>query len=382
VTTAPTTAQTLRKISTEVSERFLERRGVIDALILTILAKENAFILGPPGTGKSMLVRELITRFLGADLFEALLSKTRPDQAVLGPYDQGEFIRKTKGYLPEANFAFIDEVGKMSPTLGHDMLAVLNERVLHQVTAAGSTIDVPLYSAITASNELIVQESDDAAALWDRLLVRVTVDYIQESGAFHTLLTLDENGGSRTTLDFAALQHAIDVEVPAIKVPNAVIDVVMQLRDKLKDAEISVSDRRWRQCVKILRASAYLDGRSEVNDDDVHQLRYCLWDGPEQKLPVERMCLQVSNPLAEKLLGYAEDVETISRQVRDQRGKSAKDRAAAGVEANGKIKILLGDLTKLKTAMQAEGRSTTAVDETIARLDEVKSSIMVDLLGV
>lgn len=390
---APTTpvdlAATLRTIATEVNDLYLERKSAIDAIMLGILAKEHVFILGPPGTGKSALCREIIARFLGATYFETLLSKTRPDQAVLGPYDlpklrdKGEFVRRITGYLPEANFAFIDEAGKMSPTLGHDMLAILNERILHQVTdGQRSTLNVPLYSALTASNELIVQESEDAAALWDRLLVRVVVDHIQESGAFHALLQMDDTPVSRTTLPFDLLAHAIDVDVPAVKVPAEVIDLVLELREQLRAAEITVSDRRWRACTRLLRAAAFYAGRDTVVEDDVQVLRYALWDGPEQKSTVERTTLQVANPLAEKLMTITDELEEFARRIRAQKGKSTAERANVGVEINGKLQILVREIESVATELSNLGRTNTAVIEVNDRLKTIKKQVLSDLLGV
>lgn len=381
-------AKTLLKMADEVGSIFLERRHAIEAILLGLLTEENVFVLGPPGTGKSALNREIVRRITGINYFECLLSKTRPDQAVLGPYnlpllrDAGEFARNYGGYLPWAHIAFIDEVGKMSPTLGHDLLPILNERILHQVSGGNrSTVDVPLISAICASNELIVQESEDAAALWDRLLIRVVVDNIQEPGAFHQLLTMDDNVSSRTSLTLADLQEAI-IEVRDVKIPDPVIDVVMQLRDALRGAEIIVSDRRWRQCMRLLQGSAYLAGRDEATDDDVHVLRYALWDGPEQKTTVERLCLQVSNPLAEKLMTIAEEAEAIARKVREMKGKNNQEKAAYGIEANGKLKLIVTDITKVEKQMKVEGRSLVSVTEVSDRVASIKQSVLSDLLGM
>src|SRR5437879_876766 len=69
----------------EVSEMFPERRKVIEAVVLAILAKQHFFALGPPGTGKSLLFRTLFSAFTTARYFEALLSKSRPSEAILGP---------------------------------------------------------------------------------------------------------------------------------------------------------------------------------------------------------------------------------------------------------------------------------------------------------
>jgi len=315
-------ADALNLIQDELCQVFLERRSVIEAAIITVLAKHHMYLLGLPGTGKSDLIRELIQRFSGITYFETILSKTRPDAAILGPYnlpelrDKGDFHRKTAGFLPTANFAFLDEVGKMSPTLGHDLLAIANERLYHEVNGGRSAKPVPLYSMFTASNELIVEESDDAAALWDRLLVRVLVEGIQESGNMAILLQSAVAGNdprltatTRTEVDFTDLADVIDNVIPAIDVPVNVIETMLKLRDEMRSAEIIVSDRRWRQCIRLLQASAFKHGRTQVDEDDIHVCRYALWDVPTQISAVERMCLSLSNPVAEKCMGILDDVE-------------------------------------------------------------------------
>lgn len=386
-------AQSLRLILDEVASKYLERRAVIEAVIMAVLAKQHAFILGPPGTGKSEMTRDIIDRFVGASYFEALLSKTRADAAVLGPYDlpllktQGTFKRKDTGFLTDANFVFLDEAGKMSPTLGHDLLAALNERIKHEVNGHRSSHPIPLYTAVTASNELIVEESDDAAALWDRLLVRAVVDYIQESGNFAVLLQGAVAGANfgpttHTKVDFADLAVAIDDIVPAIDVPVGAIETVLKLRDELRSMEITPSDRRWRQCVRLLQASAFFNGRTQVEDDDLHVLRYALWDGPEQIQPVERATLSLSNPVAEKCLALLDDAEKIAAGIRDRKGQSLEARAAYGTEANGKLKVLVSEVAQLRQECLAAGRSVTKVEEVADRIAAVRRSVYVDCLDM
>lgn len=384
-------AASLRQILDEVSAEFLERRAVIEAVLMTVLAKEHCFILGPPGTGKSALVRNIVERIDNATYFEAILSKTRPDAAVLGPYDlpllknTGTFHRKDNGFLTSVEYAFLDEAGKMSPTLGHDLLAALNERIKHEVNGQRSAHKIPLMSCFTASNELIVEESDDGAALWDRLLVRTIVDDIQESGNFAVLLQSAVAGPStatRTTVEFKDLKQAIEIEVPQIDVPVGTLETMIKLRDELRSAQITPSGRRWKACVRLLQASAFFNGRSQVEDDDLHVLRYALWDGPEQIVPVERMTLSLSNPVAEKCLGLLDDAEQIAAGIRDRKGQSLEARAAYGTEANGKLKVLVSEIAALKQESLAAGRSTTKVDEVADRVAAVRRSVYVDCLDM
>lgn len=393
--TAHPVATKLNMIHNEVSSIFLERRAVIESAIITILAKHHWFGLGLPGTGKSDLIREVMDRIVGASYFEQILSKQRPDAAVLGPYDlpllrsNGTFKRKDTGFLTTVNFAFLDEIGKMSATLGHDLLAALNERVKHEVNGSRSVHAIPLYSVFAASNELIVEESEDAAALWDRLLVRVLIESIQESGNMALLLQSATAGNdlrltatSHTTVDWTDLQDVIDNVVPAIEVPLNVIETVLKLRDEMRSAEIVVSDRRWRQCVRLLQASAFYHGRTQVDEDDIHVLRYALWDVPAQINTVERMCLSLSNPVAEKCLGILDGAEDIGRGIRDRKGQALESRAAYGTEANGKIKVLVSELSQLRQECTAAGRSTTKLDEVADKLAAVRRSVYVDCLDM
>ena len=70
------------------------------------------------------------------------------------------------------------------------------------------------------SNEMLGHQSDDAAALWDRLLFRVQVGDIQDRGNFLRLLEGDAAPHLLTTIEWATLQDVIDNVVPAIKVTD------------------------------------------------------------------------------------------------------------------------------------------------------------------
>jgi len=55
---------------------FLDRADVIDGLLTSLITKQNAFLFGPPGTGKSELVRAITGGFEGSKYFGYLLSPT------------------------------------------------------------------------------------------------------------------------------------------------------------------------------------------------------------------------------------------------------------------------------------------------------------------
>ena len=381
-------AASLQLIQAELGSFFKERRTCIEAVGLALLTAEHAFILGPPGTAKSLLIRAFFRRFPDAAYFEQLLSKTQPPEAVLGPYDipglreHGHFHRKFQGFLPTAKLAMLDEIGKMSPTLGHNLLAVLNERLLHEVNGGRSVIDLPLSTVVGGSNELPTQESDDAAAFWDRVLIRIVISDIQETGNFIAMLTGPKDVPAGTTIVWDDMQDVIDNVIPAVTLPNDVMEVVAKLREQLRGAEITPSGRRWKQSMKLLQASAFMAGRTEATTDDIQVLRHSLWETPTQIAQVERMTLSVSNPIAEKALGILERAQEIAQEVRDSKGLALDKRAAIGTELHGRLRSCGEDLGRVRQEALSAGASVTKLDEVGAQISGIKASILQDLMGL
>lgn len=373
----------------ELSAEFVERRQMLEANALALLSKQHSFNLGLPGTGKSLIICSLMDRFPGARQFEALLSKTRPDAAILGPYnlpelrEHGNFHRKINGFLPTANLAFLDEIGKMGMTLGHDLLGILNERKYHEVNGDRTFQQVPLYTAFTASNEMITEDSDDAAALWDRLLIRVHVEPIKDRA--NLVLLLDGSlhaPATPTTIRWEDMTDVIDNVVPSIVIPRNVIEGAIELENQLKQHELAPSNRRLRQSMRVLQASAYLNGRSQVEEDDLYVLRYTMWDRPDQISTVERICLSISNPLAEQVLGILDKVEEIAAGISQRKGTALEHRAQYGAEATAKLKGAEAELHKLRQDSITAGRSVTKLDEAGERMAAVKRAVYIDCLDM
>lgn len=382
----PVAAQ-LHTVQAELGSFFKERGACIQAMVLTVLVGEHCFILGSPGTGKTYLVTCFINRFTGAITFEQSLAKDMPAEAVIGPWDipklrtHGDFQRKFNGFLPTAHLAMLDEIGKMSPTLGHNLLSLLNERKLFQVNGTRSSIDVPLSSVFGGSNEMPTTESDDAAALFDRLLVRVVVEPIKETGNFASFLNAGTPGAG-TQIDWADMQDVIKNVVPAVTIPTDVLEVVATLRTTLRGHSIVPSDRRWKASMKLLKANAFLNGRTEATTDDIEVLRHTLWDVPTEIPLVERLTLSVSNPIAEKALSVLEQAEEIATEVRDSKALALDKRAAIGSALHGRLKVISTDLAKVRQEALSAGASLTKVDEVGDRVSAIKASIYEDLLGL
>lgn len=339
------TAKTLIQIEDELNSYYLERTDLIRACMLALLSGQHLFVIGGPGTGKSATVDSLMEAIINARKFAIGLSKTRPTEAVLGPLDvlefrqNGNYFLKRAGYATAVELAKFDEVGKMASTLGHDLLHLLNEREYHEVNGGRSTHKAPLSTAFTTSNEMITDESDDAAALWDRLPIRVMVDYLQSSKNFAKLLASDEKFQVQTTIDWEELKDAIDNEVPAIVLSDEALRGMVKLRTDLKRTHhIEPGDRRFKIAVRILKANAFLDGRSEVSKVDLGVLRFILWDTVEQIDKVHEVCLEASNPFVKGLNEIKAQVQEIQTGVKDRETGDDGAKWQYGKEASDKLK--------------------------------------------
>src|SRR6266436_177341 len=107
-----------RRLSAEVLEpikrAFVGKDEIVDLMGVCLVAGENLFLLGPPGTAKSALVHELGRRLDGRT-FEYLLTRFTEPNELFGPFDirklrEGELVTNTEGMLPEADLIFLDEL--------------------------------------------------------------------------------------------------------------------------------------------------------------------------------------------------------------------------------------------------------------------------------
>ncbi|MFJ7999429.1 AAA family ATPase [Streptomyces sp. NPDC096310] len=382
------TAGRLRAISDEVSDRFYERADVVRTLLVTLLAGQHSLVLGPPGTAKSEMAREITGRVEGAAYWEILLSKFTAPTRMFGPIDvaalaRGEYRQVYDGRATTAHIAFIDEIFKCSTAALNETLGYLNERIYHPENG-GAPIRCPLIGAITASNEL--PGGEDSAAIYDRLLVRIEVGYLADPSNFAALVRSAAGrpaAAARTTVELAALRHAVTEAVPAVQVPDTIVDAVCTLRAALRRKELVASDRRWRQAVSLLQASAYLDGRPAVAETDLSVLTHVLWDSPAQRPAVEREVLHLVNPDAKEALDLADTVDELEAQLDAMAGQSREALSEWVIkQAHNKLAMAGKRLEKLREEAAGAGRSTAAIDRAIGRRRAVRARVLTEALGM
>ncbi|WP_457557923.1 AAA family ATPase [Candidatus Harpocratesius sp.] len=273
------------KILNQIDQKIVERKNENRLLLLGVLSGEHVLMLGPPGTAKSFSARTICSIIKGGKYFEYLLTKfTTPDE-IFGPIsisglNNDRYERKTELALPEAHIVFLDEIFKSSSSILNSLLTIINERKFHN----GSKItDVPLISLIGASNEKPAEnEEENLMALYDRFIIRLVVDNIQNEENFRKVVVDNCN-----ELEISETIHIDDIlnlqkSANLVKIPDEIWDQILQMKRRLKEHEIIISDRRWQRIIKILRISACIHGRSEIDESDLLLLRFLLIDDPSQ----------------------------------------------------------------------------------------------------
>ncbi|MFC9955786.1 AAA family ATPase [Streptomyces nigra] len=386
---AQTTAEKLRTIVSELSERFYERDDVVRTLAVTLLAGQHSLMLGPPGTAKSELARDLTSRVEGASYWEILLSKFTSPTRMFGPIDvgalaRGEYRQVYEGRATTAHVAFMDEIFKCSTAALNETLGYLNERIYHPENG-GEPIRCPLIGAITASNEL--PDADDSAAVYDRLLVRIEIGYLTDPSNFAALVRsavrAPAPASTPTTIHLSELQEAVTTTVPAVEVPDAMVDAICTLRAALRRKELIASDRRWRQAVGLLQASAYLDGRTEVTETDLSILTHVLWNSPAERPVVEREVLHLVNPDAKEALDLADTLAELETQLDAMAGQSREALSDWVIKnAHNKLATAGKRLEQLRSEAAGAGRSTTTIDRVTLRQRAVRARVLTEALGL
>lgn len=371
----------------EIDEQcqLIENADPSHGIVLALLTQNHVVLLGPPGTGKSMIAKEICDRITGAKFFHKLMARDLApneilvsDQTIKESIDEDGtkhiiFEKNPKGMLPECEIAFLDEIFKSNSTTLNKLLDIALER---EYMMNGRRYKAKTQTIVGASNET---PEDETRAFYDRIMLRYLVSNIMEPSNFVKLLTF-EFDKNKTTVTLEELAEAQE-EVKHIGFPDKILGKLIELRRDLKERGIEHSNRRWRQGFSIVKAEAWLNGRTEVDEEDMEQLQHCLWSvpGPEQK-SVREAVLQSVNPIKQQILEQFE----MAQEERDAvyKVKQGPERSNRAVEANAKLKSMQDEMKKLIINIKDRGKPTAMYEEMLNKVTLMQAEIVTEHLGV
>lgn len=338
----------------EMNRGIYEKETEISLSLLAALAGESIILLGPPGVAKSMVARQLKTAFRDAQSFEYLMSRFSTPDEIFGPVSiqklktSDTYERAMEGYLPTADVVFLDEIWKAGPAIQNTLLTVINEKIFRN---GNREMHLPLKLLVAASNELPAK-GEGLEALWDRFVIRIESRPIKLEKNFRAMLldshadflgptdftdSTDFSGftGGLGHADFADNADFSDLKITSeeyaewteridkIGVKIEVLDAISAIRKSLRAVNVDeaaerrniyVSDRRWKNTVRLLRTSAFMQDREEVDICDLLPIYHCLWQEPEERDAIRNIVIRaLFSPFADKLVemknALAEDIK-------------------------------------------------------------------------
>ena len=355
----------------EMNRGIYEKETEISLSLLAALAGESIILLGPPGVAKSMVARQLKTAFRDAQSFEYLMSRFSTPDEIFGPVSiqklktSDTYERAVEGYLPTADVVFLDEIWKAGPAIQNTLLTVINEKIFRN---GNREMHLPLKLLVAASNELPAK-GEGLEALWDRFVIRIESRPIKLEKNFRAMLLESHADFSGSTgilghADFADNADFSDLKITAeeyaewaekickIGVKEEVLDAISAIRKSLRAVNVDeaaerrniyVSDRKWKNIVRLLRTSAFMQDREEVDICDLLPIYHCLWQEPEERDAIRNIVIRaLFSPFADKL------VEMKNALAEDIKYHRVRRNPEDGRDYEGEIENLSDGLTSLE----------------------------------
>lgn len=284
----------IRDLRTKLGQSFLGRHVAIDGVLASLMSGVPAVLLGPPGTAKSSIIKMISRRTRSAEsaqssFFEYLLSQHTMPEEIFGPpmiqelRENNRFKRETKNMLPEAEFAFLDEVFRGGSHILNTLLTIVNEREFHNGV---EKMTVPLVGVLAASNDPPLDP--ELAAFYDRFPLRIWVESVfddtkvttTDSQRVQSLLEVEQKLAKLARRDDEPLVCVNDFRFMQAVIERARIDTLIagdllqRLFLKFRRSNLcELSDRTLFPIAKVALALHFLRGERETKTSQEEAVR-------------------------------------------------------------------------------------------------------------
>jgi len=275
------------QLQTEIGRVFVGQSSVVEQLLLCFFCQGHALIEGPPGLGKTLLVRTLSDALnlqlarvqCTPDLMPADITGT---QILMETHDGVRSFAFQRGPI-FANIVLADEINRATPKTQSALLEAMAEQ---QVTVAGKTYPLaPPFFVLATLNPIEMEGTYQLPeAQLDRFLFKVVLDYPSEpelerilgttTGAeLATVTPVFSRDGAATRVEhLKRLVRQVLVAPHIERYVAALVRLTASEETAARHVMYGSSPRGGQALILGAKVLALLDGRPHVTADDVERV--------------------------------------------------------------------------------------------------------------
>ena len=317
-------SEKITKVRAELAKDVVGQSGIIDNVIIAIVAGGNVLLEGVPGVGKTRLVRSLgkvlSLPFSRIQFTPDLMPSDVTGTNVIEKNEDGRMETKFRPGPIFANLVLADEINRATPKTQSAMLEVMQE---HKVTVANQTykIDEPFF--VLATENPIEQDGTYPLpeAQMDRFMFKLIVGFPSNSELADivkmTQITMAETAEAVINGEEILEMRALAASVPVVdEVLMYAVDLVANTHPELdstpstkKYVKYGASPRAAQGLITAAKVRALMQGRFNVSYEDIEALAY----------PVLRHRMKVNYTAVNDKLGVDDVISMIIKETKKAR---------------------------------------------------------------
>ncbi len=281
-----TIADKINAIKDGLNVNFLERKNAVDMIVLSVISGKHSILIGGPGLAKTAVLKALAGRIKGLKFFDFQMTPATKIEELLSCEGIGDSRSRNKNKIgiDNCDIALIDEFFKGHHSTLNSLLSIMNERIFYNGNS--EHVKIPLISLFASSNERPDKSSDsNLLPLYDRFLFRMEILPVRSEENFKKLLGIKDGDIEKCEISKYGKEvflqrediNILNKKAENVEINDEILNKMYLIREELKNKQVIVSDRRWRETVKILKTAAVLNKRSYVAAEDLKMLEPSLW---------------------------------------------------------------------------------------------------------
>lgn len=308
-----------RVLIEEIEKKTIEREELARLITLAIFSKSHIFLIGLPGVGKTYVINIALRAVRDAKYFEYLVMAGTKQEELFGTSfinENGKLEYDIEGSVLDSHYVLLDEMFKGDSGILNSLLGVTSNERTFFMRGRGA-IKVPLEVLFGASNEF---PQDDALEPFDdRLLIRYDVERIKKPENYRRFIRgdFDRNPEVSVSLSLEDLRYA-EMEAKLVRIPEEIVEIFTILKQAIVQDRIRISDRKMITAMnRIMKMSAYLNGRDHINYSDLFLLKHIAWrEHTERRKIREVLDVKIYGSNREVQAALSELEDALSNQLR------------------------------------------------------------------